>query len=140
MSAPALDLIVPTQSIVPSWELGNRERLVMVVTVVVVVAFRCGRRTRPCPRQKGSFLTTFLYGRRERDVSPPTGPETGLPLEVTGYHLPTMQNMAMGANRKPLQTLFWVRTVARCRARAPRMDYGEEGPLSPRAVTEPARR
>ena len=42
-----------------------------------------------------------------------------------------MQAMATGANRKPLQTLFWVRTVAKRRAHASRMDHGEEGPLLP---------
>lgn len=128
MSAPALDLIVPTRSIVPGREPGSRERF---VTMVTVVAFRCGRRTQPGPRRKGSFLAIFQYGGRERGISPPSGRETGLPLEVTGYHPPTMQTMAAGANRKPLQTLFWVRTVAKRRARAPRMGHGEEGPLLP---------
>ena len=83
-------------------------------------------------RQKGSFLAIFQYGGRERGISPPTGRETGLPPEVTGYHPPTMQAMATGANRKPLQTLFWVRTVAKRRARASRIGHGEEGPLLPR--------
>lgn len=123
LSAPALDLIVPTRSIVPSREPGNRERL---------------RTT--SPRQNGSFLRKKQYGGRERGISPPSGPETGLPPEVTGYHPPTMQTMAAGANRKPLQTLFLVRTVAKRRARAPRMGHGEEGPLLPRAVTRPAKR
>ena len=83
------------------------------------------------PRRKGSFLAIFQYGGRQRGISPPTGRETGLPPEVTGYHPPTMQAMATGANRKPLQTLFWVRTVAKRGAHASRMDHGEEGPLFP---------
>ena len=81
------------------------------------------------PRRKGSFLAIFQYGGRQRGISPPTGRETGLPPEVTGYHPPTMQAMATGANRKPLQTLFWVRTVAKRGAHASRMDHGEEGPF-----------
>ena len=101
----------------------------MVVTVVMVTAYCYGRRTHICPRQKGSFLAIFQYGGRERGISPPTGRETGLPPEVTGYHPPTMQAMATGANRKPLQTLFWVRTVAKRGAHASRMDHGEEGPF-----------
>lgn len=132
MSAPELDLIVPTRSIVPSREAGSRERFVMMVTMVMVVAFRDGRRTQPGPRRNGSFLAIFQYGGRERGISPPTGRETGLPLEVTGYHAPTMPISATGANRKPLQTLFWVRTVAKRGAHASRMDHGEEGPLLPR--------
>ena len=103
----------------------------MVVTMVMVSVYCYGRRTHTCPRQKGSFLAIFQYGGRERGISPPSGPETGLPLEVTGYHPPTMQAMATGANRKPLQTLFWVRTVAKRGAHASRMDHGEEGPLFP---------
>ena len=83
------------------------------------------------PRRKGSFLAIFQYGGRQRGISPPTGRETGLPPEVTGYHPPTMQAMATGANRKPLQTLFWVRTVAKRGAHASRMDHSEEGPLLP---------
>ena len=81
MTAPALALIVPTRSIVPSREPGSWERFthlggsstVMVVTVVMVTAYCYGRSTHICPRQKGSFLAIFQYGGRKRSISPPSG-------------------------------------------------------------------
>jgi hypothetical protein len=42
MTAPALALIVPTHSIVPSREPGSRERFVMLVTMVMVTAYCYG--------------------------------------------------------------------------------------------------
>ena len=50
MSAPALDLIVPTRSVVPSREPGSRERF---VTVVTVTAYCYGRRTNQAPGEMG---------------------------------------------------------------------------------------
>ena len=98
LSAPALDLIVPTRSIVPSREPGSRERFVMVVTMVMVVAFRNGRRTQPCPRQKGSFLAIFQYGGRERDASLPCEPKTRF-AGVCGLHPWPRLASAAGGNR-----------------------------------------
>ena len=75
---------------------------------MMVTACCYGRRTRTYPRRKGSFLAIFQYGGRERAIPPATGPETGLPPEVTGYQPPTMQISATGANRKPCKPCFLV--------------------------------
>lgn len=133
MSAPRLDLMVPTRSIVPSREPGSRERFaglggsstVMVVTVVMVTAYCYGRRTHICPRQKGSFLAIFQYGGRERAIPPATGRETGLPPEVTGYQPPTMQISATGANLDRRQVCTGA--VASARVRALAMDGAGSG-------------
>ena len=42
----------------------------------MVTAYCYGPRTRTCPRQKGPFPAIFLYGGRERSISPPYDAKT----------------------------------------------------------------
>lgn len=91
------------------------------------------------PRRKGSFLAIFQYGGRERAIPPATGPETGLPPEVTGYRPPTMQILITGANRKPCKPCFLVGRWRTPALAPPVWRNGAEGPVPPVAIEYPGK-
>ena len=61
----------------------------MVVTMVMVISYCYGRRTRICHRQHGSFLAKNQYGGRERSIALPSDQKTRFAGFAVRTRLPT---------------------------------------------------